>query len=485
MKKIFLPIILIWFALCARSAGGQTEEFYFAMDINGVTCGYTRVVLSPLRFDDRELLELKQNSLTLMTVLGRRIDSRLTLTYHIDPAAGLFVYHDSLIVQGGTRLASSIRIVGDEALIESGDKRQAVALPQGTILGNTLFYPYLLEDFVREDSKESSYLIFDGRDGTVQETVFRRVGEETLNLTGRALETVVLDAFNRRTGQRTRFWLETGRGIAVQKTVLTGGLVYLADASVVGRIRPANMDHAVYSASGRAVSDPKAIVYLKARLELEPVGLRVSTESLNVPGQHFDGTIADNRVEGMFEVAHRPYDGAGAPPFPPDFSGRPDLAEFLAADEMIQSEDPLLTAAARDISRSARDSWEAVRLLGRWVAGNIKGAIPGGITARGTFDQRAGTCAGHSFLLAAFCRSLGIPARVVWGIVHTKGEFGQHAWNEVFMGEAGWIPLDTTRGEIEAVDSGHVRIGHFQSLSSSVNLRRCEIIDLRTDPERR
>ncbi len=114
---------------------------------------------------------------------------------------------------------------------------------------------------------------------------------------------------------------------------------------------------------------------------------------------------------------------------------------------------------------------------------NIKGAIPGGGTARGTYDQLAGECGGHSFLLAAFCRAVGIPARAVWGclyIPHGGGAFGQHAWNEVYMGEAGWIPLDTTIGETDYVDSGHVRIGVFQSLATSLNARSLEIIDHRS-----
>jgi hypothetical protein len=130
----------------------------------------------------------------------------------------------------------------------------------------------------------------------------------------------------------------------------------------------------------------------------------------------------------------------------------------------------------------SRDSWEAARRLGQWVATNIKGAIPGGVTARGTYDERAGECGGHSFLLAAFCRSVGIPARAVWGCLYTPhegGAFGQHAWNEVYMGEAGWIPLDTTIAETDYVDSGHIRVGVYQSIATALNLHAAEIIEHR------
>jgi hypothetical protein len=47
------------------------------------------------------------------------------------------------------------------------------------------------------------------------------------------------------------------------------------------------------------------------------------------------------------------------------------------------------------------------------------------------------------------------------------------------MGEAGWIPVDTTAGEIDYVDSGHIRIGLHQSTATWLNARKMEILDYR------
>jgi transglutaminase-like putative cysteine protease len=60
-----------------------------------------------------------------------------------------------------------------------------------------------------------------------------------------------------------------------------------------------------------------------------------------------------------------------------------------------------------------------------------------------------------------------------------EGVFGQHSWNEIYMGEAGWIPLDTTRHETDYVDSGHIRIGIHQSTATALNARTIEILDHR------
>jgi len=186
-------------------------------------------------------------------------------------------------------------------------------------------------------------------------------------------------------------------------------------------------------------------------------------------------------------MAYPRYDGAGAPPFPPpDFSKDASLRPHLEANDMIQAGDAVLRDKAREITAGSRDSWEAARRLSAWVATEIKGAIPGGITARGTFDQRAGECGGHSFLMAALGRSVGIPARVVWGALYVPdggGAFGRHGWNEVYMGAAGWIPLDTTIRETDYVDSGHLRIGMFQSsVATNLDLREVEILEHRLAP---
>jgi len=44
-----------------------------------------------------------------------------------------------------------------------------------------------------------------------------------------------------------------------------------------------------------------------------------------------------------------------------------------------------------------------------------------------------------------------------------QGSFGQHAWTEIFMGDAGWIAVDATAEEIDYVDAGHIRLGELNS----------------------
>jgi hypothetical protein len=45
------------------------------------------------------------------------------------------------------------------------------------------------------------------------------------------------------------------------------------------------------------------------------------------------------------------------------------------------------------------------------------------------------------------------------------GSFGQHAWTEVYMGDAGWKAVDATAGEYDFVDAGHIRLGEGTSFN--------------------
>lgn len=96
--------------------------------------------------------------------------------------------------------------------------------------------------------------------------------------------------------------------------------------------------------------------------------------------------------------------------------------------------------------------------------------------------MRAGECGAHSLLVAGLCRAVGIPARVIWGCMYIPnfgGAFGQHGWNEIYMGDAGWIPIDATATEVDFANSGHIRVGSYSSFSTALNPIEMEVLDYR------
>ena len=85
---------------------------------------------------------------------------------------------------------------------------------------------------------------------------------------------------------------------------------------------------------------------------------------------------------------------------------------------------------------------------------------------------------GHSRILAAMCRAVGIPPCLSTGgmyVADNGGFFGQLVWTEVYMGAAGWIPVDATIGEVDFIDAIHIRLGE----KSTFHPEKMEIIDYR------
>jgi transglutaminase-like putative cysteine protease len=485
-RKRALVLLVLAFLMGLRTQAAQVEpqKFYYGIEIDGVLCGYSEMSIAPMTQEGKTVMLLKQNTFAMLSALGSQFNTDLKLTYHLDPATGRFTYHDSDITQGPAKLGSAIHVAGETARFVStpGNREVKIPLPPEVIFENTLSFPHLWRDFVQQKLDKKTYKILEVREAEVQESTYTRVGTEKLELAGGPYHALVVDKLNHKTGVKVKMWLDVENGYLLKAIAPGNRVSYRADPSVVNRIRMANVDNTLFAKANVTIADVQAITYMKVKATVEPSGLWVTAEGLNVPGQRFTGTVNNNLVEGVFEIEHKRYDGAGAPAFPPNFGKEESLKKYLEAEEFIESDDPVLVQKAKEITQGSKDSWEAACRLSKWVAGNISYAIPGGVTARKTYDLKAGECGAHAILLATFCRAVGIPARVVWGCMYAPnygGVFGQHGWNEIYMGQAGWIPIDATASEIDYVDSGHIRIGVLQSPLTALNPRKVEVLDYR------
>ncbi len=58
-----------------------------------------------------------------------------------------------------------------------------------------------------------------------------------------------------------------------------------------------------------------------------------------------------------------------------------------------------------------------------------------------------GDCGSQSMFFAALCRSVGIPARALGGMLLTPGSPSSHFWAEFYLPNYGWVPVDPTIDE--------------------------------------
>ena len=145
-------------------------------------------------------------------------------------------------------------------------------------------------------------------------------------------------------------------------------------------------------------------------------------------------------------------------------AGRAQPAQTLPSPE-IQSDNKMIAKEAQAIVGGEKDAYKAAVAINRWVYSNIKKKLVDSFTAVDVLLSREGECQSHTNLFVAMARSVGIPARVAAGIVHSQEHQGflYHAWPEIYAGS--WISMDPTLGQ-DLADATHVKLsgGELENL---------------------
>jgi hypothetical protein len=124
----------------------------------------------------------------------------------------------------------------------------------------------------------------------------------------------------------------------------------------------------------------------------------------------------------------------------------PRFAIDLLPGPRSSPEDTAVTARARSLAGNTQNAREAALTLTAWVHRNIATVAgePGVRPAGAVLAAKRGTPEEQAVLLVAMARRVGLPARLVGGIVLTKGGARTHTWAELFIGD--WVPVDPSEG---------------------------------------
>lgn len=137
------------------------------------------------------------------------------------------------------------------------------------------------------------------------------------------------------------------------------------------------------------------------------------------------------------------------------------FARELGPTPLIQSTDVEIAAAAQSMVGDDLRADLAAHHLVDYLYKNIKKVPTMGIpSAKEVLKVGQGDCNEHTVLYTALARSLGLPTRMVAGIVYSESGYGgggflYHAWPEVWLGE--WVPVDPTFGQFPA-DATHIKL---------------------------
>ena len=159
------------------------------------------------------------------------------------------------------------------------------------------------------------------------------------------------------------------------------------------------------------------------------------------------------------------------------------LPEDTEPNDWVQSNNPAVIALAKSVAGNATSDLQRMRRLRSFLSDYIdqEGLDVGYASALETIETKRGDCTEHAVLLTAMARALGIPARVVTGVVYADRTaeasrvFVPHAWTQAWIKDR-WVSFDSAQRRF---DTTHIALGtgngepwrFFSAINSLSNIR--------------
>lgn len=179
-------------------------------------------------------------------------------------------------------------------------------------------------------------------------------------------------------------------------------------------------------------------------LTLTPTPTRTYHDGINNVAEFSFNSLSSGRVpisiEGIANI--RTYNYKTATLMNKNINKENDLTRYLKSEPLIESDDNYIKSIAKNIKGTTTE--EIVQNIYEYAQQNLKYTIiPRNIGAKEALKIKQGKCSEYSAVMAALCRTKGIPARIVFGNI-ARQESQKHSWVEVYFDKYGWVAYDPT-----------------------------------------
>jgi transglutaminase-like putative cysteine protease len=455
--------------LAHYGSSAQWRGIYYRGDKIGFSVGQTTPTDSGY--------EIREDARMVLILLGSDIPVRLSSRATVDRAFKLRAFSFSLDpgtgptqiegVLDGVRLALTVRT-------PSGVRRETRTLAEAPALSLNLGRALAAQGL--QTGRTVQVSVFDPATLRNAPMTLEVQAREVVESAGRPVPAFRVEG--RFAGITTHSWV-TDVGEVVREESPTGLLVVRetpeqAQALAVPRAVQTDLLEAaaIVPTRPRRIDDPTTVARLRLRIDglsgLDPSDLVGAGQTASA---------------GTIEVV----DPRGLRPGPTP----PDHDRYLRPEMLRESDAPEIRAEAeKGAAGAATPRLRAERLVRHVNAILEKKPTVSLPSALEVLKTRIGDCNEHATLLVAMARSVGLPARMVVGLVHLRGAFYYHAWAEVWIDEGRgtglWLPVDPTLNQFPA-DATHVRLARGgldrqAAILGLVGRARIDILDVELRP---
>ena len=362
---------------------------------------------------------------------------------------------------------------------DNTEQKTKVKIPEDVVI-----YSPMTEMAMKElkPGQEFSILTFDPV--TLSKTTMTFTGEkkETILINNKEYDTTLVSIYMK--GISSKVWIDSDSGQPVRQTTPFGWT-----------LEKSNSEEALASIRNTKSQDNllKTIAVKPSGLNVDPDAklIRVKLSKADLKDLKFisdrQQIVKVDKLETILLVANGNSDYFFADKSIID----KDLDKFLKASSAIQSDNPKIIKTAKkimskinDLPGNQKSDKDKARVIFDWVHMNVKKEIVVSFpSALDVLHTMKGDCNEHTYLFVALARAAKIPARVVTGLVYTKGRFYYHAWPSVYI-DGQWLEMDPTWGQIN-VDASHIAVvngeiaDQFQllRLMGQLNIEILEVIN--------
>jgi len=479
---IYVSILLISFAGCAKSAHAEIENttpktphsVNYAIESDGDLIGYATIVFAGIKEWDGKSVEVIESKTVLkVKILGKpRVIGYKSETY-LEPigrptSVGKMVFYKVKLVSG-----KSIQLVeceyqdGEVHLFAFGEGEErgtakVIKLEPNTFTldANNFAHWYLMTRNLGKVAGKHKVSAFIPALQTTQSMTLTPIDSEEIEASGekRICDKIGID------GQSTILYVDAKTHELVRFEIPSQKSVVRITDETVDELKQRHQTKEIleshFCQSNVVFDSFLDVTYMEAEIDLTVIGAGIETKqpALTTKMQKFMGEKNKENISGTIEIRSLKYDGKNAPSYP--YEGD-DKEKWLKPSVYIESDDEKIMQQAKELTEGAQNSWETTVKIADWVKRNIKYVIADTPSAKLALERRVGDCGPHSTLTIAMLRSIGIPAKLVGGLMYSPtfgGSFGQHGWVEVYMGADGWVPIDPTTGEYESINAAHIKL---------------------------
>ncbi|MBN1687956.1 MAG: transglutaminase domain-containing protein [Candidatus Omnitrophica bacterium] len=437
----------------------------------GIYLGNRRIGLSFSRLEadpEKETaFELHVHTYMSFFLLGERVEmlvkgkAKLDESFYLKRFAIKITSQDYWTELQGEVLDHTINLVVEEK--DTAADRRLIPIKGPILFSESLDYLWTPENL--KTGKRGRLQIFNPMVANPEDIEFRVGEKETMNYRGETKE--VYRVYLKKGEIETTSWV-TPEGITLQKESYTG-LLFVKEPA-----------WELYEAMRNEMSSPPDLPNLFSIPTNQILG---DLENLS----YLKAVLKSQDKEEIVEITRRPLSEVKDLPWPVKTED-PSFDVYLNPSVFIQSDDGEIKAKAREIVGEETTALGASLKIMKWVHKNMNPLPTVGIpSAKQILTTLKGDCNEYTALFTALTRSLGIPTKMIAGLVYRDGRFFYHAWPEVYTGQ--WVSLDPTFNQAPS-DVGHIPLldGDLKeqiNLVSRLGQTKVLILETKKDSEKK